>query len=163
MKIYIIKLSPNVLTNKMSKLEKTLGKPFVKNTHKLMSKKHGMFVIENNNVYQLESTFNPNYQIIKGYNNVDLLVDKTPNTKTKIVSQLPVEYISSTNVELTYKYSKISLIVECFEETNFLSDELKNALKPYNFYFQTTDEDIDLSDLTLQEEFNMFLSCLTNI
>jgi hypothetical protein len=90
-----------------------------------------------------------------------LLVDKTIYTLIPLVSQFPVNYISSKYIELKFKIntkSKLALIVECFEETNKLNYSLE--LIPVNYYFNYDCEKFDLKDIFFEEEFNMFLSNL---
>ncbi len=166
MKIYIVQINPNSITNKLDKLTKTYGEPITNEVVEIASPSSGMFLIEGNKIYQIESTFKPNYNIIKGYKSLDLLVDQTPITKTEIFSQLPIDYIRSVRTNLTYSRNKnadLSLVIECFEEPDYSLAEQSVKYIPHNFYFHLKNDNLDLHDPFFQEEFNMFLSHLTNI
>ncbi len=166
MKIYIVQINPNSITNKLDKLTKTYGEPIINEVVEIASLSSGMFLIEGNKIYQLESTFKPNYNIIKGYKSLDLLVDQTPITKTEIFSQLPIDYISTVRTTLTYsrnKNAELSLVIECFEEPDYSLSKQSVKYVPHNFYFNLKSDNFDLHDPFFQEEFNMFLSHLTNI
>jgi hypothetical protein len=166
MKIYIVQINPNSITKKLDKLTETYGEPITTEVVEISSSKSGMFLIEGNKLYKLESTFKPKYNIIKGYKSFDLLVDQTPITKTEIFSQLPTEYISTVRTDLTYSRNKnadLSLVIECSEEPDFSLSEQSVKYVPHNFYFNLKSDNLDLHDPFFQEEFNMFLSHLTNI
>lgn len=157
MRIFITNIVPQTLTNKLSNLSETFGEPHKKIRHELISKDLGLFIVENNNITQLETTFITDYELIKNYKGHNLLVDKNKYRYIKTVSQLPVEYINSQYTVFEYKTdkkSKLSLIVECFEEKNNFNLEII----PVNFYFDYNSDTFDLYDSFFQEEFNMFLS-----
>ena len=120
-----------------------------------------LITLREQTIKHIETTFKTEYDLIKGYKNCDLLVDKTIYTLIPLVSQFPVNYISSKYIELKFKIntkSKLALIVECFEETNKLNYSLD--LIPVNYYFNYDCEKFDLKDIFFEEEFNMFLSNL---
>lgn len=160
MKIYISNILPQSITNnKINKLSSIIGKPETKYRNEIFSEDFGIYTIEENLITQIESTFNPNYELIKNYNTYDLLVDKTIYNKNPIVSQFPVNYLNTNILELKFKYStksKLSLIIECFEEI----DNYEIIIVPINFYFNYDEEKLDLKDNFFQEDFNMFLSHL---
>jgi hypothetical protein len=160
MKIYITNILPQSITNnKINKLSSIIGKPETKYRNEIFSEDFGIYTIEENLITQIESTFNPNYELIKNYNTYDLLVDKTIYNKKPIVSQFPVNYLNTNILELKFKYptkSKLSLIIECFEEI----DNYERIIVPINFYFNYDEENLDLKDKFFQEDFNMFLSHL---
>jgi hypothetical protein len=162
MKIYIPSIFPQTLIDKLDKLTKSYGESCKINKCEIVSKDHGIFIIENETINQIESTFNSSIELIKGYNGIDLLVDKTKHTKTMVVSQLPSTYISSTYTEYVFKYDKkslLSLVIECFEETTYATGI--ECIIPFNFYFIYNSENIDLNDQFFQNEFNTFLSCMS--
>ena len=160
MKIYITNILPQSITNnKINKLSSIIGKPETKYRNEIFSEDFGIYTIEENLITQIESTFNPNYELIKNYNTYDLLVDTTIYNKKPIVSQFPVNYLNTNILELKFKYStksKLSLIIECFEEI----DNFEIIIVPINFYFNYDEEKLDLKDKFFQEDFNMFLSHL---
>jgi hypothetical protein len=160
MKIYITNILPQSITNnKINKLSSIIGKPETKYRNEIFSEDFGIYTIEENLITQIESTFNPNYELIKNYNTYDLLVDKTIYNKKPIVSQFPVNYLNTNILELKFKYStksKLSLIIECFEE----NDNYERIIVPINFYFNYDEENLDLKDKFFQEDFNMLLSHL---
>jgi hypothetical protein len=160
MKIYITSILPQSITNnKINKLSSIICKPETKYRNEIFSEDFGIYTIEENLITQIESTFNPNYELIKNYNTYDLLVDKTIYNKKLIVSQFPVNYLNTNILELKFKYStksKLSLIIECFEEI----DNYERIIVPINFYFNYDEENLDLKDKFFQEDFNMFLSHL---
>ena len=88
-----------------------------------------------------------------------MLIDKTEYKYIPVLSQLPVKYISTKIYELNFKLhkkSKLSLIIDCIEETyNF-----EKNLIPINFYLNYNEEKIDLKEHFFQEDFNVFLSQL---
>jgi len=158
MKIYIPNILPSSLQNKLTNLTNTFGNPVIKIKYEVVSKESGIHWIMDDNISHIESTFHTNYELIKGYNNIDLLVDKTNYKSSDVFSQLPVNYILSKIYEFEFKLnnSKLSLIIECFEETQFFE---KNML-PINFYFHYNETNFDLKNSFFQDEFNMFLSHL---
>ena len=160
MKIYITNILPQSITNnKINKLSSIIGKPETKYRNEIFSEDFGIYTIEENLITQIETTFNPNYELIKNYNTYDLLLDKTIYNKKPIVSQFPVNYLNTNILELKFKYStksKLSLIIECFEEI----DNYEIIIVPINFYFNYDEENLDLKDNFFQEDFNMFLSHL---
>lgn len=160
MKIYITNILPQSITNnKINKLSSIIGNPETKYKNEIFSEDFGIYTIEENLITQIESTFNPNYELIKNYNTYDLLLDKTIYNKKTIVSQFPVNYLNTNILELKFKYStksKLSLIIECFEEI----DNYEIIMVPINFYFNYDEENLDLKDNFFQEDFNMFLSHL---
>lgn len=160
MKIYIPSVSPISLKDKLNKLTKLTGEPKIQHKYEIISKENGLIIIENQNIYNIESSFKTNYELIQKYNNIDLLIDRSVNTTISLKSQFPVNYILSKIKLFEFKHntkSKLSLIIECFEETtnNF---ELDNI--PVNFYFNYESDLLDFNDIFFKEEFNMFLSYL---
>jgi hypothetical protein len=161
MRIYIVNISPQSIKNKINNLSSLFGEPEKTIRNEICSKEFGISIIEENTIKHIETTFKTEYDLIKGYKNCDLLVDKTIYTLIPLVSQFPVNYISSKYIELKFKIntkSKLALIVECFEETNKLNYSLE--LIPVNYYFNYDCEKFDLKDIFFEEEFNMFLSNL---
>jgi hypothetical protein len=159
MKIYITSIIPQSLTKKLNNFVDLFGNPEEKIKYELCSKEFGIYIIENDTVSHIESTFEPEYELIKNYNNVDLLVDKTIYKEVQVISQLPVQYICSVYHELKFKIHKkstLSLIIECVEEQiNF-----EKTFIPINFYFDYEDLNLDLNEPFFQENFNGFLSHL---
>ena len=159
MKIYIVNILPHLIKDKMNTFYSLFGEPEKKIKYELCSKEFGIHIIEDQTIYHVETTFNNHYELIKGFHNCDLLVDKTIYTKNPVISQLPVNYITSKYIQLQFKTnykSKLSLILDCVEE--FQDFELNTI--PINFYFQYDSDKIDLNDSFFQEEFNVFLSNL---
>ena len=163
MKIYIVSIPPSLLQNKLQVLIDLFGLYSEKKKYELCSPDFGLHIIEKDEIYRIETTFKTDYELIKGYNcsktNYDLLVDKTIYTNIPVVSQLPVNYISSLFHEMQFKInkkSKLSLIIECLEETQ----NYEKMLVPVNFYLNYDEPKLDLNDHFFQEEFNMFLSKL---
>jgi hypothetical protein len=162
MKIYIVNILPNTLTNKLPKIIEEFGLPEEKIKYELYSKEFGIHIIDNNSIYNNETKFETDFELIKGYNNLDLLVDKTNYKHYETVSQLPVDYICTIIFELKFKFHKksnLSFIIECIEETvNF-----EKKYIPINYYFDYEDKKLDLNNSFFKEDFNRFLSHLTNI
>jgi hypothetical protein len=160
MKIYIPNILPISLKDKFNKLTNNFGEPNKRINYEIISKDSGTIIIENQNIYNIESTFNTNYELIKNYNNHDLLVDRTHNTKIDLISQFPVNYIVSKIIQFefkTNKKSKLSLLIDCIEETS-TNFELEKI--PINFYFNFDNDNFDLNEQFLQEEFNSFLNII---
>jgi len=158
MKIYIVNILPESLNNKLNIFKQHYE---FKETQKyeLHSQDYGSHIIENNKIHLIESSFNTEYQLIKNYEKFDLLIDKTNDKLIPVISQMPVNYIISIFHIFefkTCKNSKLSLIIECLEETeNFVKKSI-----PVNFYFNYNNDNLDLKDTIFQEEFNVFLSKL---
>jgi len=159
MKIYITNILPQTLTNKITKLIDVFGVPEEKIKYELCSKEFGIHIMDDKTIVHIETTFEPEYELIKNYNNFDLLVDNTNYSKFEIKSQLPVNYLCTRYVELKFKLHKksnLSLIIECFEEI----ENFEKKSVPVNFYFDYEDKKLDLKDPFFQEDFNRFLSDL---
>ena len=158
MKIYIVNILPESLNNKLNIFKQHYE---FKETQKyeLHSQDYGSHIIENNKIHLIESSFNTEYQLIKNYEKFDLLIDKTNDKLIPVISQMPVNYIISIFHIFefkTCKNGKLSLIIECLEETeNFVKKSI-----PVNFYFNYNNDNLDLKDTIFQEEFNVFLSKL---
>jgi hypothetical protein len=159
MKIYIVNILPNTLKNKL----KNMMDYFEYNEkikYELHSRNFGLHILEDNNINLLESTFKNDYELIKGYNNLDLLIDKSNNKMIPVISQLPVNYIITKfhTFDFFLKKSNLSLTIECFEEV----ENFERKITPVNFYFNYDNEltKLDINDKFFQEDFNVFLSKL---
>jgi hypothetical protein len=165
MKIYILNVVPQSLKNKI----KNMLESFEYNEkikYELNSKNFGLHILEDDKIYLKESSYKTDYEMVKGYNNFDLLIDKTTfkneeKTNISVISQLPVDYISTKYHVLEFKHNKkshLSLNFECLDEI----ENFERKLIPVNFYFNYKNEDnnLDLKDSFFQEEFNVFLSML---
>ena len=156
MRIYIVNL---ILQNKIQYWIDEFGVPDEKFKYELCSKEFGIHVIDNDKIFHTESTFETEYELIKNYNNFDLLVDHTIYNQIESKSQLPVNYICTPFYELKFKLHKksdLSLIIECIEETN----NFEKKILPINFYFDYEDKKLDLNNHFFKEDFNRFLSHL---
>jgi len=159
MKIYIPKISPLSINNKIDQLIIQCGEPIIKIKYEIVSKELGIINIENQKISYLESTFKSEYDLINNYKNIDLLVDKNKLTKIPLISQFPVNYIYTKYFQLHFKInlkSSLTLIINCLEELE--NYELKRI--PVDFYFNYESEKLDLNDSFFDNEFNMFLSVL---
>ena len=170
MKIYIVNLLPQSLKNKMDKLldSDIFGCITESIKYEICSKEFGIQILEDEKIRQLESTFTPNYEYIKGYtplykgqgcNEYNLLVDQTEYNIVPIVSQLPTEYILTKYHILKIKETKksqLALVVERLEEI----DKFEKWKDPVNFYFEYNGTKLDLSDPFFQDNLNVFLSVL---
>lgn len=157
MKIYIPKILPFSLNNKQDELIKLFGEPITKIKYEIVSKELGIIIIENQNIYYLESSFNSEYDLIKNYKNIDLLVDKNNIVKIPLKSQFPVNYIYTKYIQFQFKINKkspLTLIINYLEETE--NYEIKRV--PVDFYFDYEFEKLDLNDSFFDNEFNRFLS-----
>jgi len=160
MKIYISNKFPISLMDKFDQLRIQFGNPEIEIKYEIISKEFGIIIIEENNIYYIESTFKTDYELIKNYNNNDLLVDKTNITKIPLKSQFPVNYLYTRFLQYkfqTHKKSKLALIIHYLEEPNNNFEFIKI---PVDFYFDYNNENLDLKEPFFQEEFNMFLSNL---
>lgn len=157
MKIYIVKYNPLLFKANMSKIEHLLVNKILKN--EIYSERYGLQIIENNNIYQIESKFETKMEI-KKYNDMDLLLDCTTYNANNVISQLPIGYILSKNLYFEYKInkqSKLKLIVKCINERN---EETEDNFIPIDLYFEYEDDKLDFKHKFFQEEFNMLLSHL---
>ena len=98
MKIYIVNIIPQSLKNKI----KNMMESFEYNekiTYELHSQDFGLHILEDDKIYLKESTYNHDYELIKGYslpdggNSMDLLIDKYETNNIPVISQLPLNYI----------------------------------------------------------------------
>lgn len=155
MKIYIIKYNPLLFKENMAKISHLLVG--TSQINEFYSEKYGLQIIDNNNIYQIESKFDTKMEI-KRYNNMDILIDYTNYNRNETISQLPINYILSKNWYFEYKLnkqSKLKLIVKCINEHN---DGNENNFIPIDLYFEYDDDNLDFNHRFFQEEFNMLLS-----
>jgi len=159
MKIYIINLPLQEIN-----IQKLVNNPNlncrIKYVTELYSEIDGNYILEKNNYYRIEPSFNENYEIIKNYfiNNgnskYDLLLNNNTNTLVPITSQLPIKYIMNKVEIYTFFTGKKSNL----EITFRLLDN-----KIIDFYFEYIKKDFNLdilNDTFFKEEINMFLSYL---
>jgi len=159
MKIYITNILPKTLKKKLDKLVDVFGRPEEKIKFEICSKELGIYKIDNDAILHMETTFKTNYTNVNGYNQFDLLVDNTEYQWLPVASQLPDEYICTKYYELTFKLnkkSKLSLVIECLEETS----DFEKGLEPIHYYFEYNAPKFDLTDAFFREDFNVFLSAL---
>jgi hypothetical protein len=159
MKIYITKILPQTLVNKIDKLIELFGEPEQKIKYELCSKDFGIHILEEETIYRMEAVFQPDFELIKNYNNFDLLVDKTNYILIPTISQVPVNYIFTPYTELKFKINKksnLSFIIEVIEEI----EHFEKKIIPINFYFNYAEDKLDLNDPFFQDNFNGFLSHL---
>ena len=163
MKIYIVNIIPQSLKNKI----KNMMESFEYNekiTYELHSQDFGLHILEDDKIYLKESTYNHDYELIKGYslpdggNSMDLLIDKYETNNIPVISQLPLNYIITKfhRFEFFKKHSNLTLKIECIEEV----ENFERKLIPVNFYFNYDNEltKLDINDPFFQQEFNVFLS-----
>ena len=163
MKIYIVNILPAQLTNKLTNLT-TKFIHTEKIQYELHSPDFGLSILDDKTIVRLEPIFETNYEMIKNYNGFDLLVDMTKYKLCPQSSQMPVNYIMTKMHCYEYKIdkkSKLSLIVICLTELNYLSTDLI----PIDFYFSYKSESEEtvnlqdtLNDRFFQEDFNVFLN-----
>lgn len=148
MKIYIENLPPS----KLSKIETQLHKYMKKEKpYTQLFSKDGIYIIEPKQVWICNDVSYHNVQKVK-YKNVTLLIDKSEYNNSKVISQLPVDYIVLKMVKTEYfsnNKSPISLIIEKSDCENI----------PPQIYF-TTNEKIDVLDnFFVTNELDEFLLC----
>ena len=162
MKIYIVQYNPKLFKQSMTTISNLLVGTVERK--EIYSEKYGMQITKNNKVYQIESKFETQMEIIK-YNYFDILLDYTSYNQIDIISQLPVDYILIKYWYFEYKLnkqSKLKLIVKCIKEEDNNKNEMLMNFAPINFiptdlYFEYDDK-FDLNNSHFQEEFNMLLS-----
>ena len=162
MKIYIVQYNPKLFKQSMTTISNLLVGTVERK--EIYSEKYGMQITKNNKVYQIESKFETQMEIIK-YNDFDILLDYTSYNQIDIISQLPVDYILIKYWYFEYKLnkqSKLKLIVKCIKEEDNNKNEMLMNFAPINFiptdlYFEYDDK-FDLNNTHFQEEFNMLLS-----
>jgi hypothetical protein len=148
MKIYIENLPPS----KLSKIETQLHKYMKKEqSYTQLFSKDGIYIIEPKQVWICNDVSYHNVEKVK-YKNVTLLIDKSEYNNSKVISQLPVDYIVLKMVKTEYfsnNKSPISLIIEKSDCENI----------PPQIYF-TTNEKIDVLDnFFVTNELDEFLLC----
>ena len=148
MKIYIENLPPS----KLSKIETQLHKYMKKEqSYSQLFSNDGIYIIEPKQVWICNDVSYHNVEKVK-YKNVTLLIDKSEYNNSKVISQLPVDYIVLKMVKTEYfsnNKSPISLIIEKSDCENI----------PPQIYF-TTNEKIDVLDnFFVTNELDEFLLC----
>lgn len=154
MKIYILNLLPiNVNLHKLlnSSLQHKLT-----NYNELISKEDGIYIINQNKCFRIEPTFNEKYNVIKDFVSLtnkpyNLLVDTTNIKTLEVYSQLPTNYILNKITEYVFyqeQKSEIKLVLKYLEN------------KIIDFYLLYNNQELDLSNIFIKNEINMFLSLL---
>lgn len=146
MKIYI----ENLPQYKLSKTEKRLEQYFTKETtYAQVFSPDGIYIIEPNQIYVVDS---PCYHDIEKhvYKSMTLVMDKSEYTKTKVSSQLPVEYDVFKMIRTEYftdKKSMLTLVIEKSEcnlmppQIYFVTNEKMNILDMLDNFFITNELD----------------------
>ena len=112
----------------------------------------GHFNIDNNNIYKIDHVDKCSRIYEKYTNDVSIIVDNSITNK-KEVNQIPVDSIAIPVKNLYYsldKKSKIKLLIQMSNE----SDE-----SILDFYFEIN-EDVDVNNIFIKNELNVFLSVL---
>jgi hypothetical protein len=151
MKIYIANMNINNIKKNIEKLDNYCINKQGTIIYELYSNDSEIYIIEESKIYKIEN-INENYELLKSYNNYDLLIDYTSNSKKELLSQLPLNYILTKITRYEFKINKksnLSLIIE------YKLDLANNDL--YDFYFIYNEKKIDMKNMFFQEEFNMFL------
>jgi len=153
MKIYVINLIPSKINiNKL--LNNTNLENFQKYYSELYSKECGQYILTSNKCIRIEPNFEEKIEVVKNYNNYDLLIDSTNIKKSEIYSQFPVEYIELKIKEYCFffgnkKLASLKLIIRCLQNS-----------KVIDYYFDYSGKKIDFDDIFFKEELNMLLSLL---
>ena len=158
---------PTTIKQKLIKLDHLLEHELTK--YEIVSEDFGTQIIEKGCMYRIEPRFDTEYEVIKNYKNHDILRDKTKYTHIPIISQLPVKYILTKITQFEYKTnkkSKLKFVVECVKEPINLKSispshfDKYEQFVPINFYLVLDEPMLDMQNIFLQEEINMFLSHL---
>jgi hypothetical protein len=174
MKIYITNIDLNNIKNNINKLSNFLTNKNGIIYIELCSEEHGIYIIDDSSIYKLEHNSNEKYELIRNYNGFDLLVEYSENNKKQVLSQLPTNFILTKKLIFEYKIvskSNLSLVLECIElntneinitETNKSIDYINILntdcnLDVIDFYFIYKNDNLDIKNIFLQEELNMFL------
>lgn len=88
-KLYIENYNPTHLTNKLDKMKSMLR---TKTEIRQLYCDDGMYILENNKLYQLEPTFASNIET-KKVGKINFIIDNTVTNKVEVQSQLPLSYI----------------------------------------------------------------------
>jgi hypothetical protein len=139
----------------LTKLSKKIGmlKDFVlvKKTNKNIYSIDGLYLLENDILYQLEPSFKSNIEV-KKIEKYTFIIDNTEVKKKEIESQLPLEYIiceSQLNIYSSKESKLLSLVVETLGE---------NVV---GFYFECKNiGDVDFTNKFFIENINEFLCVL---
>lgn len=161
MKIYIENLPQIKLSKIEKKLEKYLSKE-KKYTH--LFSPDGNYIIESQQIYNCNDA---NYHDVEKnpYKSVSLLVDKTIYSKTKVISQLPIEYIVFKMIKTEYlinEKSPVTLIIERSEcekiphQIYFAIIEKPNLNTKHEIKFEILDI---LDNFFITNEIDEFLLC----
>jgi len=147
MKIYI----DNLPQYKLSKTEKCLLEQYStkETTYSQLFSPDGIYIIEPSHIYRMDS---PNYHNIEkhSYKSLSLVMDKSEYAKTRVTSQLPVEYIAFKMTKTEYftdKKSVLSMVIEKSEcnlmppQIYFVTNEKTNILDMLDNFFITNELD----------------------
>ena len=150
MKIFIKDYNLSKLNNILKILEKYLIKTTV---HYDAFSHEGIYQIDNSNIYKLTQNDKRIKLCEKYYNNFTILVDSSEVIKVK-ENQIPVDSIIIPIKNMYYQLnsnSKIKLLIQ----QNNNTDELMLI----DFYF-IIDEEMDIHNIFVKNELNVFLSLL---
>ena len=141
MRIYIKHVKPNL---------KQLQKYSQRNTkYRQLYSSNGIFNVEETAIFMLQD--NSCHQNIRevNYKSYDFIIDDSIYTKTKLLSQLPVEYIS-LNTE-TFEYS-----INAKSALKLIITKTDNANFPLQLYFETTEK---LDEYFISQDLDELLMC----
>ncbi len=142
-KIYIDNYNLLNLTSKLDLLKSLLVD--TKEVKEIYSQ-YGIYRLENNNLYQLESAFKSEIEV-KKFTNITFIIDSTLVTRTEVQSQLPLDYIVVPTLVRKYKKSGLTMYVESVEN------------KVTSFYFEYNGK-IDFTNDFFKEDLSVFLNVL---
>jgi hypothetical protein len=162
MKIYIDNIHPEKITsNKLIALEEYNFEK--KEVLEIYSEK-GMYLVENQKVFKLFPINEKIHKIIE--NEIIYLLDETTIEKQQY-SQIPMEHVCDKKIIYMYHLKNLRLIIEgCIKReetilTKILSTEYKyDNFIVTNFYFEPKNGKLDINDLFIKNEINVFLSVL---
>jgi hypothetical protein len=115
--------------------------------------KEGCFLMDSSNIYKLLHQYKPLKIIEKYLHNFTIMVDYS-NTIKKKENQIPVDTEVILVKKIQYSIDKKSKMKLIIHTSSNLHD-----VKILDFYFEI-DEEVDLNNMFIKNELNVFLSCL---
>lgn len=144
-KVYIQNYNPSKLKKKEEELQNYSLREKIQ--MELQSLDFGTHIVDNQTIYRIEPTLCENIEIKKRfYKNYDCLFDFTVETKLKVESQLPVDYILTRTHIKKYKRTPKSLVTLIIEynmerpQIQLFMKQSYDAMIPTHFYLEYAPE-----------------------
>jgi hypothetical protein len=153
MKIYIENFNLNIIND----IEKNIKNNLIKSKSFInVYTNEGIFIINEKEIYILES-IDKEVKIIKNYyDNFNLIIDNSYFNKSLVESIYGNIHINKSITKNYYKFNQLSKLTLVIENENNVNNLLA---KPIDIYFKC-DENININDIYIKQEIIEFLYAL---